>query len=302
MNIWIETEALNTENKNSKSSETPFWPGTLYGLKRLDQAGHKLGFDTDHFNELQHQLLDQEQVPNNRCSRSEADVIVGVQDQQLQLLTTDDEVRAEQPDWIQLSELICFPHRTAELKRKTGETDISIKLNLDGTGKSSISTGIPFFDHMLDQIARHGLVDLDLTCNGDLEVDEHHTIEDVGIALGEAIAQALGDKRGIQRYSSVLPMDETKAMVALDLSGRPYLVFNGSFNREYVGDFPTEMVEHFFYSLTMNLKATLHIDVEGKNEHHKIEACFKGFARALRASITRSERTQNLLPSSKGVF
>ncbi len=190
--------------------------------------------------------------------------------------------------------------RTASLTRTTNETDISIYLNLDGIGKNEISTGLKFFDHMLEQIARHGFVDLNLQCDGDLEVDEHHTIEDVAIALGECITSALGEKKGIERYAFVLPMDETQATVAMDLSGRPYLVFEGEFNREYVGDMPTEMVKHFFYSLAMHLKATLHIEFKGDNDHHKIEAIFKGFARVLKTAVEKNPRIKNMIPSSKG--
>lgn len=190
--------------------------------------------------------------------------------------------------------------RTASLSRTTNETDISISLNLDGTGKNEINTGLKFFDHMLEQIARHGFVDLNLRCDGDLEVDEHHTIEDVAIALGECITSALGDKKGIERYAFVLPMDETQATVAMDLSGRPYLVFEGEFNREYVGDMPTEMVKHFFYSLAMHLKATLQIEFKGDNDHHKIEAIFKGFARVLKTAVEKNPRIKNMIPSSKG--
>ncbi|RNC86170.1 MAG: imidazoleglycerol-phosphate dehydratase HisB [Balneola sp.] len=192
--------------------------------------------------------------------------------------------------------------RGASFQRKTNETDISISLNLDGKGSSSINTGLKFFDHMLEQIARHGLVDLNISCDGDLEVDEHHTVEDVAIALGETLIKALGDKKGIERYAFVLPMDEAQATVALDLSGRPYLVFEGEFNREYVGDLPTEMVKHFFYSLAMSLKATLHISFDGENDHHKIEACFKGFARTLKSAVERNLRTMDQIPSSKGAL
>jgi imidazoleglycerol-phosphate dehydratase/histidinol-phosphatase len=197
---------------------------------------------------------------------------------------------------------IPYPPRTSSRKRVTKETDILIEVNLDGSGKSRISTGLNFFDHMLEQIARHGLIDLHIDCKGDLHVDEHHTIEDVGIVLGECIAEAVGKKVGIERYGFVLAMDESKATVGLDLSGRPYLVFDGSFNREYVGDLPTEMVKHFFYSLAINLKATLNIEFQGENDHHKIEACFKGFAKALKTALERNPRRLNQLPSSKGVL
>jgi histidinol-phosphate aminotransferase/imidazoleglycerol-phosphate dehydratase/histidinol-phosphatase len=190
--------------------------------------------------------------------------------------------------------------RKATIRRHTNETRIDITLNLDGTGAHQISTGLRFFDHMLEQIARHGLIDLDIQCQGDLHIDEHHTIEDVGIALGQALSQAYGDKRGIDRYGFVLPMDEARATVALDLSGRPYLVFNGSFDRVYVGDVPTDMVEHFFYSLATHMQATLHIDVLGDNDHHKVEACFKGLARALKQATEHNPRISGQVPSSKG--
>lgn len=190
--------------------------------------------------------------------------------------------------------------RKATVSRYTSETKIDITLNLDGTGVHHIKTGLRFFDHMLEQIARHGLIDLDIQCQGDLHIDEHHTIEDVGIALGQAISQAYGDKRGIDRYGFVLPMDEARATVALDLSGRPYLVFNASFDRVYVGDIPTDMIEHFFYSLATHMQATLHIDVLGANDHHKVEACFKGLARALKQAIEHNPRISGQVPSSKG--
>lgn len=190
--------------------------------------------------------------------------------------------------------------RKATVRRHTSETKIDITLNLDGTGVHHIQTGLRFFDHMLEQIARHGLIDLDIQCQGDLHIDEHHTMEDVGIALGQALSQAYGDKRGIDRYGFVLPMDEARATVALDLSGRPYLVFNASFDRVYVGDIPTDMIEHFFYSLATHMQATLHIDVLGANDHHKVEACFKGLARALKQAIEHNPRISGQVPSSKG--
>jgi len=194
------------------------------------------------------------------------------------------------------------PHRVGQVRRHTKETRIDVKVDLDGTGVSKISTGLPFYDHMLDQIAKHGLIDIELRCEGDLHIDEHHTIEDTAIALGEAITQALGEKRGIERYGFVLPMDEAQATIALDLSGRPYLVFEGDFSREYVGDFPTEMTKHVFHSLAMSLKATLHLRVEGENDHHKIEACFKGLARCLRQALVINPRIAQTIPSSKGTL
>jgi len=203
-------------------------------------------------------------------------------------------------NWRDLSSFLLFPPRIGHVTRTTKETNIVVDINLDGSGKFDISTGLGFFDHMLEQIARHGGVDLSVKCDGDLHIDEHHTIEDTALALGDAISQALGDKRGITRYASVLPMDETRAMVALDLSGRPYLVFDASFTREKVGDVPTEMIKHFFYSLAMNTKSTLHIEVIGENDHHKIEASFKGFAIVLKNAVKRTG--SNEIPSSKGVL
>lgn len=192
--------------------------------------------------------------------------------------------------------------RKASVSRNTAETDIRVEINLDGDGSSNINTGLKFFDHMLEQIARHGLTDLSIHCDGDLEVDEHHTIEDVSIALGQAITDALGDKKGIERYAFVLPMDEASATISLDLSGRPYLVFEGEFNREYVGDMPTEMIKHFFYSLAMNLQATLHIRFDGENDHHKVESIFKGFARVLKTAVEHNPRIKGKIPSSKGTL
>ncbi|MCH8486134.1 MAG: imidazoleglycerol-phosphate dehydratase HisB [Candidatus Cyclonatronum sp.] len=203
-------------------------------------------------------------------------------------------------DWQVLLEQLLFPPRIGRIRRTTRETDIEVEIRLDGSGKHEISTGLGFFDHMLEQIARHGGVDLKVRCKGDLHIDEHHTIEDTALALGDAISAALGDKRGITRYASVLPMDETRAMTALDLSGRPYLVFDVSFTRDKVGDFPTEMVKHFFYSLAMNTKSTLHFEVSGENDHHKIEAMFKGFAIVLKQSVKRTGSLE--IPSSKGVL
>ena len=225
-----------------------------------------------------------------------------VSSQKTESTPTGSPVRETFAEWADLAAWLLNARRTASRSRKTAETDISVRVNLDGTGKSHIDTGIPFYDHMLEQIARHGYMDLDITCRGDLEIDEHHTIEDTAIVLGEAISEALGDKRGIGRYGFAVAMDETRSLVAIDLSGRPWCVFEGTFRREKVGDFPTEMTSHFFHSLAMALKATLHVSVKGENDHHQIEASFKALARCLRQAVDRNEHYLDILPSSKGML
>jgi imidazoleglycerol-phosphate dehydratase/histidinol-phosphatase len=189
--------------------------------------------------------------------------------------------------------------RKARIRRKTKETDIEVAVNLDATAPVKIVTGIGFFDHMLEQIAKHGGFALSLNCAGDLEIDEHHTVEDCALALGEALRTALGDKVGIARYGFVLPMDEAQVRVAIDLSGRAYGVFEGKFSREAVGGLPTELVPHFFKSLSESLKAAVHVTITGENTHHMIEACFKGVGRALRQAFRREGEE---LPSTKGVL
>jgi len=189
--------------------------------------------------------------------------------------------------------------RRAVIKRKTKETDIDVAVNLDATAPIMVVTGIGFFDHMLEQIAKHGGFSLDLNCNGDLEIDEHHTVEDCALALGEALRNALGAKLGIARYGFVLPMDEAQVRVAIDLSGRAFGVFEGKFSRETVGGLPTELVPHFFKSLAESLKAALHVTITGENTHHMIEACFKGVGRALRQAFRREGEE---LPSTKGLL
>ena len=192
--------------------------------------------------------------------------------------------------------------RAARLSRRTAETDITVALTLDGTGQSQIATGIGFLDHMLELLSRHALFDLELTVAGDLHVDQHHSTEDAGIALGQAVLQALGDKKGIARYASVaLPMDETLTRVALDVSGRPFLVFRTAFPTEKVGGFDTELVREFFQAFAMNAELTLHVETAyGDNSHHIAESCFKGLARALRAALARDPREGERVPSTKG--
>ena len=205
-------------------------------------------------------------------------------------------------DWEQISQYLIFLQRKSVVKRKTKETDIYVELNLDGTGITEIDTGLGFFDHMLDQIGKHGEFDLVIKVRGDLRVDEHHTIEDTGIALGDAFARALEHKKGIQRYGFLLPMDDALAQAAVDFGGRPWLEWNANFTREKVGDMPTEMFFHFFKSFSDHAKCNLNISAAGKNEHHKIESIFKAFARALKMAVLRDENRINRIPSTKGTF
>lgn len=210
-------------------------------------------------------------------------------------------IALESNDWQKIYEFLKLESRTAELTRNTNETNIDIKLNLDGTGKSDISTGIAFFDHMLDQIARHGNMDLTIQVQGDLEVDEHHTIEDTMIALGEVFAKALGNKLGIERYGFCLPMDDCLAQVAIDFGGRNWLVWDAEFKREKIGEMPTEMFYHLFKSFTDGARCNLNIKAEGTNEHHKIEGIFKAFAKAIKAAVKRDSEKM-ILPSTKGML
>ncbi len=300
MRLWIDSiNLIKSENKKFLN------PGAIYFLTELKQKGFEISLDTEEISNRQLSLLEYEGLLEE-FDRSNAEAIIEFDKSEGKYEFWISEQEQVVASGYELQELLDALknglQRGATYQRKTNETDISISLNLDGTGLSTINTGLKFFDHMLEQIAKHGLINLHISCDGDLEVDEHHTIEDVAIALGETITKALGDKKGIERYSFVLPMDEAQSTVALDLSGRPYLVFEGEFNREYVGDLPTEMVKHFFYSLAMSLKATLHINFSGENDHHKVEACFKGFARTLRSAVERNPRTMNQIPSSKGTL
>ncbi|MEZ0486274.1 bifunctional histidinol-phosphatase/imidazoleglycerol-phosphate dehydratase HisB [Fibrella aquatica] len=205
-------------------------------------------------------------------------------------------------DWNEIYTFLRLPARTASVERNTNETKIKIELNLDGTGKADMNTGLGFFDHMLDQLAKHSGADLSIHVNGDLHIDEHHTIEDTALALGEAYRQALGNKRGISRYGFLLPMDEALAQVAIDFSGRPWLVWDAEFKREKIGEMPTEMFFHFFKSFADTAQANVNIKVEGDNEHHKIEAIFKAFAKAIKMAVKRDIKALDSLPSTKGVL
>jgi len=213
----------------------------------------------------------------------------------------NDSIALKTIHWEAIYNFLKLDQRIVVQKRTTHETDIDLILNLDGTGKSEINTGIAFFDHMLDQIARHGAMDLELNVKGDLEVDEHHTIEDTAIALGEAFAKALGNKLGIERYGFCLPMDDSLAQASIDFGGRNWLVWQADFKREMIGKMPTEMFFHFFKSFTDGAKANLNIKAEGENEHHKIEAIFKAFAKAIKVAI-KQDPNKMILPSTKGTL
>ena len=212
-----------------------------------------------------------------------------------------DVISLQTTDWKTIYEFLKLEARSASIERKTHETDIFIQLNLDGTGKSKIDIGIAFFDHMLDQIARHGQMDLEIIVKGDLDVDEHHTIEDTAIALGEVFAKALGNKLGIERYGFCLPMDDCLSQVAIDFGGRNWLVWETEFKREMVGKMPTEMFYHFFKSFSDGANANTNIKAEGTNEHHKIEAIFKAFAKAIKVAVKR-DTEKMILPSTKGML
>lgn len=210
-------------------------------------------------------------------------------------------IALETPEWSKIYEFLKLGLRRVVHERDTNETQIWIDLNVDGSGKSSIATGLGFFDHMLDQIARHGKMDLSIRANGDLHIDEHHSIEDTGIALGEAFAKALVDKRGMERYGFALPMDEAEAKVLIDFGGRSWIVWNAEFKRERIGEMPTEMFFHFFKSFSDAARCNLHIECRGENEHHMIEAIFKAFAKAIRMAVKR-DPLSNYLPSTKGML
>lgn len=210
-------------------------------------------------------------------------------------------VALETTQWKNIYEFLKPHGRRVVHTRKTSETEIHVEVNLDGSGQASVDTGLGFFDHMLDQIARHGLIDLTVKVKGDLQIDEHHTIEDTGIALGEAMLQALGNKKGIERYGFALPMDEAEAKVLIDFGGRNWIVWNADFSRERIGEMPTEMFYHFFKSFSDAAKCNLHVECRGENEHHKIEAIFKAFAKAIKMAVKR-DPLKDYLPSTKGVL
>jgi imidazoleglycerol-phosphate dehydratase/histidinol-phosphatase len=222
-----------------------------------------------------------------------------IKNDNFQIAHSDERVSLIATSWDEIYRFLKRPERRIKHRRTTKETDILVELNLDGSGRAEISTGIAFFDHMLEQIARHGMVDLTVKCDGDLHIDEHHTIEDVAITLGEAFNLALADKRGMERYGFCLPMDDCLAQVALDFGGRNWLVWEAEFKREKIGEMPTEMFFHFFKSFTDKAQCNLNIKAEGTNEHHKIEGIFKAFAKAIKMAV-RIDSSSDILPSTKG--
>jgi histidinol-phosphate phosphatase family domain/HAD-superfamily hydrolase, subfamily IIIA len=293
----------------SSFPEETFWPVQNFMLKTLEGEGVK-------FDDI---LIDRHFPEDNSPCRKpgtgmfgkyldgsydlSASYVIGDRESDMKLAANlgAKGLRLGDLDWQEIAEAIRRSDRRAEIRRKSSETDIRIFIDLDGKGESNIDTGLKFFDHMLAQIAHHGGVSLEVNCKGDLEVDEHHTIEDVGIALGEALRKALGDKRGIDRYGFALPMDECLAAVLLDFGGRSELVWDVNFTREYVGDVPTEMFRHFFKSLSDAARCNLYIQARGENNHHLAESIFKAFARSIRQAVRRDVFSYEL-PSSKGIL
>lgn len=291
--------------------EETFWPVHNFIIKTLEGEGVKFDYQfiDRHFPEDNHPdrkpgigML--KQFIDNPDYDLSASYVIGDRDTDRQLaenLGAKALIINDTTSWEKVAEIVFAGERKASVRRTTKETDIDISLNLDGEGKSCISTGLGFFDHMLEQIARHGMIDLNIKVAGDLNVDEHHTIEDTALALGECIRQALGDKRGIERYGYCLPMDDCLCQVAIDFGGRPWLVWDAEFHRERIGEMPTEMFLHFFKSLSDAAGINLNIKAEGTNEHHKIEGIFKALARALRMAVKR-DVNHFQLPSTKGML
>ena len=315
-------------------------PGVIAGLKSLISSGYKLvmvsnqdglgtkSFPIKHFEVVQNKLLEllkkegisfykificpQFERDKCNCKKPKTGMVKKfLSEEQIDIEKSfmvgdrkSDEEFAENVGarFFQMDVNGSFP-RLATIERNTKETEIFLRCNLDGQGTFNIDTGVNFLNHMLEQLSKHSLIDLDIKARGDLHIDDHHTIEDVGLCLGQALLQALGDRKGIKRYGFLLPMDDTLVEVAIDLGGRPYLVFNCEFKREKVGDLPTEMLEHFFQSVAETLKANIHINVKySKNEHHKIEATFKALAKSLRMAVEADFRQKNKLPSTKGIL
>ncbi|HUX93007.1 MAG TPA: imidazoleglycerol-phosphate dehydratase HisB [Ignavibacteriaceae bacterium] len=282
----------------------PTSSGLISGLKKLSQNGFDISvrnFDLSSDETLKHILeIEGIKISNSQQKDDNMFVITAGKSPHKNSIAVRD--KTEINNFAKAVELIISRIRSSSKFRKTKETEIKINLSLDGKGIADISTGIGFFDHMIEQIAKHSNINLKVEVKGDLHVDEHHTIEDVGITLGQALSEALGDKLGIKRYGYFLPMDDTIARCAIDLGGRSYLNFKCKFEREKVGEFPTELTEEFFRGLSAGLKANIFIRAKGKNDHHKIEAIFKAFAKSLNEACRLDERNEGTLPSTKGVL
>jgi imidazoleglycerol-phosphate dehydratase/histidinol-phosphatase len=306
--LFIQFNAI-IENNNSLE-ELKFMPGVIGNLIRVNkQLGYELNFVVEEkhknnnvfvkaFEILQREGLLFEWVGSENNSAS--DLIIAKTENGLTILSQNS-IGNNYDTWNDIFNYLKSTLRKILHARRTNETDIRVELNIDGTGMYKISTGLGFFDHMLEQFSKHSSIDIELNVTGDLHIDEHHTIEDTAIALGETILKALGDKRGMERYGFLLPMDDCLAQVAIDFVGRSWLVWEVAFNREYVGDVPTEMFYHFFKSFSDAVKCNLNIKAEGANEHHKIEAIFKAFAKAIKMAATVNYDNAQL-PTTKGIL
>jgi imidazoleglycerol-phosphate dehydratase/histidinol-phosphatase len=280
---------------------SPRCEGLISGLKLLQSKGCKLYIDNTlkNLNPLMLKILKSEKIIINEKDKNITyNFIVALKGKNLLLVNNKTKLKS----FDAAAEFIVSEFRFSHIVRKTKETNISVKVSLDSKQEGKIKTGIGFFDHMLSQIARHGNIYLDINVKGDLNVDEHHTVEDTGLALGQAIAESLGNKKGIKRYGFFLPMDESAAYCALDLGGRTFLNFNADFKRNVVGEFPTELTEEFFRALSSGMKANIYLKSAGKNDHHKIESLFKAFAKALNEACRTDNRASGALPSTKGLL
>ena len=298
-NEGIHFSAVYIDRTFAKENALTRKPGTGLLLSYLDNEK----YDIPNSFVIGDRITDVQLAKNLKCKAIwlNLDPQLGASEISDQLAELKEVVAIETTEWGKVYEFLKLGLRQVIHERNTNETKIKIDLNVDGSGKSSISTGLGFFDHMLEQIARHGNIDLSIQAKGDLHIDEHHTIEDTGIALGEAFGKALADKKGMERYGFALPMDEADAKVLIDFGGRNWIVWNASFHREKVGEMPTEMFFHFFKSFSDAAKCNLNIECHGDNEHHKIEAIFKAFAKAIRMAVRR-DPMKNYLPSTKGVL
>jgi imidazoleglycerol-phosphate dehydratase/histidinol-phosphatase len=278
-------------------------PNRKPGIGMLTEYLNNPGFDLANSYVIGDRVTDVQLAKNLGCKAIwlNNDPALGAAETKDSLKDLKKTIAIETHSWEKIYEFLKSGLRKVIHERNTSETKIKVELNIDGNGESAIDTGLGFFDHMLEQIAKHGKIDLSIAAEGDLHIDEHHTIEDTGIALGEAFAKALADKKGMERYGFALPMDESEAKVLIDFGGRPWILWNAEFKREKIGEMPTEMFFHFFKSFSDAAKCNLHVECTGANEHHKIEAIFKAFAKAIRMAVKR-DPFDNYLPSTKGVL